>query len=359
MKITSLIGLLLGLVQVTTCPAQVLTNATNLGITKSWSQQPQGWTYQMSIRVPAGEVPLGGFPICILLHGNGGNGPGTINQFSQLIQCHALIAPSGYANSWNICGEPSDAPDVEMIGELIESLQTFTNVDPDRIRIVGFSNGSALANSVFIENGNPGLDTVAAVVSQLSTAQYHDGAYHRASGTTNPSAPNCGYDEPVVPFIGRRYLSIANMNDGVIPYDGGQSGVGLTFIDAQDATYLIAQSQGHTGNQLTGSGQPIGGNSFAYGYLDDSVVHVRGFAGHGSDPVQEAFLVDFLQDCEAPPVCPSDLNQDGVVGGVDLAQLLAVWGNTVDPGTGADLTGDGQIGGEDLAQILAYWGTCF
>ncbi len=55
----------------------MLTNATDLDITKSWSQQPQGWTYQMSIRVPAGEVPPGGFPVCILLHGNGGNGAGT------------------------------------------------------------------------------------------------------------------------------------------------------------------------------------------------------------------------------------------------------------------------------------------
>ena len=353
-----LIGLLLFL-QSGACSAQVLTDATDLDITKSWSQQPQGWTYQMSIRVPNGEVPPGGFPVCILLHGNGGNGQGTVNQFSQILDCHALVAPSGYANSWNICGEQSDAPDVEMVGELIESLQEFSNVDSDRIRIVGFSNGSALANSVFIENDNPGLHTVAAVVSQLSTAQYHDGAYHRASGTTNPSAPYCGYDESVVPISGRRYLSIANMNDGVIPYDGGQSGVGLSFIDAQDATYLIAQSQGYAGDQLTGSGQPLGGNSFAYAYLDDSVVHVRGFAGHGMDPVQESFLVEFLQDCEAPPVCPPDLNQDGVVSGPDLAQLLAVWGNSVPPGTGADLSGDGTISGPDLAQVLANWGACF
>ena len=359
MRIRCTITGLLLLLQSSACSAQVLTNTTDLDITKAWSQQPQGWTYEVSVRVPDGDVPPGGFPVCILLHGNGGNGAGTVNQFSQLIDCHALVGPSGYANSWNICGEQSDAPDVEMVGQLIESLQAFDNVDADRIRIVGLSNGSALANSVFIENDNPGLDTVAAVVSHLSTAQYHEGAFHRASGATDPAADYCGYDEAVVPISGRRYLSISNMNDGLIPYDGGASGVGVTFLDAQDATYLVAQSQGYTGSQLTGSGDPLGGNSFAYAYLDDSVVHVRGFAGHGMNPVQESFLVEFLQDCEDPPACPPDLNEDGVVGGPDLAQLLAAWGNSVPPGTGADLSGDGFISGPDLAQVLANWGACF
>ena len=42
---------------------------------------------------------------------------------------------------WNICSEPSEAPDVEMVEELIEAIQSYDNVNADRIQILGVSNG--------------------------------------------------------------------------------------------------------------------------------------------------------------------------------------------------------------------------
>ncbi len=338
--------------------AQVLTNGTDLDVTRSWYQQPQGWTYEMSIRVPTGEVPSGGFPVCILLHGGGGNAGQTINEFSGLLDCHVLIAPQGYLGGWDICSEPSNAPDVSMVGELIERVQAFENVDPDRIRIVGFSNGSALANNVLIQNTNPGLDAVCAVVSQLSVSQYHDGAFHAPSGITDPNASFCGYDQPVQPIDGRRYLCIANVNDGTIPYLGGSSFVGVDFLPAQLGTFRIAQLMGFTGSQLPEPGAPLGAGVSLYSYLDGAVVHLRGFAGHGMNPVQREFLADFLGNCAAPPACPQDLTGDDEVGGQDLALVLATWQQSVEPGTGADLNDDGRINGQDLAELLAYWGPC-
>lgn len=361
MQRTALLALLFILVPCMQQPvqAQSLTNGTQIEITKAWSQEPGGWTYPMSISVPDGPAPDGGHPVCILLHGNGGNGQGTIPQFSGLLPCHALVAPSGYQSSWNICAEQSDAPDVEMVGELITRLQGFSNVDPDRIRILGFSNGSALANRVFIENDTPGLDAVCAVVSQLTEGQYHDGTFHRPAGTTSPGASYCGYDTPKVPIAGRRYLSICNFNDGVIPYDGGESGVGATFISAPLATFLIARTQGYDGPQLTSPGEPIGEGVFKYAYLDGRVVHLRGPAGHGMNGTEEQFIPFFLEDCEIAPECEADLDDDGVVGGADLSRVLSEWGQSaVPPGSGADLNGDGVISGPDLAQILGFWGQC-
>jgi len=61
--------------------SQILTSTTNINITKSWYQEPGGYTYPMNIEVPTGTVPANGFPICIILHGNGGNGAGSINHF--------------------------------------------------------------------------------------------------------------------------------------------------------------------------------------------------------------------------------------------------------------------------------------
>ena len=50
---------------------------------------------------------------------------------------------------------------------------------------------------------------------------------------------------------------------------------------------------------------------------------------------------------------PADLDGDGVVGGADLAILLAKW-NTSD--AEGDLDGSGRVDGADLTQLLAAWG---
>jgi hypothetical protein len=54
-------------------------------------------------------------------------------------------------------------------------------------------------------------------------------------------------------------------------------------------------------------------------------------------------------------VCPGDFNDDGVVGGDDLARILGSWG-TNDPEI--ELSGDEIIDGTDLAIILGEWGAC-
>ena len=85
------------------------------------------------------------------------NGNQMVNQFSNILSCHVLVAPTGYQNSWNICQEGSDAPDTDLVGSLIDTLQSFTNVNRNKIRILGSSNGGALANRLFIENNNLAL----------------------------------------------------------------------------------------------------------------------------------------------------------------------------------------------------------
>ena len=48
--------------------AEDLTESTSLEITRSWAQEPGGWTYQMLLSVPD-SMPAGGYPVCIVLHG--------------------------------------------------------------------------------------------------------------------------------------------------------------------------------------------------------------------------------------------------------------------------------------------------
>ena len=52
--------------------------------------------------------------------------------------------------------------------------------------------------------------------------------------------------------------------------------------------------------------------------------------------------------------CVVDLDGDGEVGGMDLAQLLARWGTS---NAEADLDQDGSVGAKDLTLLLGSWGT--
>jgi poly(3-hydroxybutyrate) depolymerase len=289
--------------------SQVLTNNTSISITKTWSLQPSGYTYPINISVPTGPVPIGGFPVCILLHGNGSAnlsnlaGPPMLSQqqFGSVLPCHILVAPTGYQNSWNICAENSDAPDLEMINDLINILQGYTNVNPYKFRVLGTSNGAGLANRVFIENTNDSIDIICAVVSHLNDFQYHLGNFYKPSGITNPSSSYCGYDVVSNPLSSRKYLSISNINDQLIPYNGGLSLVGATFLPAETAAFTIATYKGYTGSLLT-TGTTAGSGSLvitAYSYLSGDVVHVKGTAQHSINATQKAFISDYFSDCDA------------------------------------------------------------
>ena len=283
---------------------QELSNSTNLDQFFTWSQELSGYDFPVAINVPenGGVTPEGGFPLCILLHGNGGNGDQMVNQFSNVLSCHILVAPTGYQNSWNICQEGSDAPDTDLVGSLIDTLQSFTNVNPNKIRILGSSNGGALANRLFIENDNAGVDRIVAIVSQMNTFQYHDAAFYMPSGPTDNSLSNCGYNTTANPSTARAYLSICNDNDPMIPYNGGSSPVGVDFLPAEEAAYLIAQYKGYSGSMISGMmGNPIGMPLiFEYAYPEQEVYHIRGNAFHGANESQLDYVKAFLEDCTFP-----------------------------------------------------------
>ena len=296
--------------------SEELTNSTLINISKTWFQEPLGWIYPIDINVPNIDNPDNGFPICILIHGFGGNGENTLLQWEGLLQNHILIAPTGYMNCWNISDEPSEAPDVEMIGDLIEQLQTYDNVNPNKIRIIGSSNGSALANRIFIENTNPSIDIICAIVSQLSEAQYHNDNFYYPSGDTGGNQEFDGYDIITIPIDGRKYLNIGNTNDQIIPYEGGPS-VGVNFINSQDAIFIIAKSQGYQGNQLSEEGDQIGSSSvYEYSYLSNQVVHIKGNAGHSIDAIQREYIIDFFSQLQG------DVNGDNSVNIQDIVLVV-------------------------------------
>ena len=70
----------------------------------------------------------------------------------------------------------------------------------------------------------------------------------------------------------------------------------MYFLNAQDAIYVIAQSQGCNGNILPDQGIPIGNPIvFEYSYLPGEVVHTRGNANHGINTTQRDKAKTFLE----------------------------------------------------------------
>ena len=267
-----------------------------------------------------------------------------LNQFRSILPDHALVAPTGYLNSWNICAEGSDAPDWDMLRTLVDRLATYENVNRARLQLFGISNGAALVNTAFVLDPPLPVEAYVAVVSHLNVAQYHEGSFYRPNQETDPDAMWCGYSNAVTPPTSRRYLSMSNVNDGLIPYEGGTSPVGVTFLAATDAIYRVAQSQGFTGDPLSGPQPQVPGEQiWEYIYLEGQVTHLRGMAQHGMTPGHEAYARTFLS---RDPVqdCAGDTDGDGEVGFGDLTMVLASWGPVV--------------GMDDLLQVLGNWGPC-
>ena len=96
------------------------------------------------------------------------------------------------------------------------------------------------------------------------------------------------------------------------------------------------------------AGEPNDAGGEDYGQIYDD--------GTWNDALGSNVLNALIIEYESESPCPADFNGDGVVGGADLTELLAVWG---DVGSSRDLNGDGVIGGPDLTIVLAEWGSCF
>lgn len=351
-----LLSLLLATAMWTAAHGQSLSESTDINLIQFWSQEPNGWNYPIAISIPAGDAPLNGFPVGVILHGNNGNGPAMLNLGQALLSDHILVAPTGYLNSWNLCGESSEAPDIAMLADLIEQLLAFDNVHAEHIRLIGFSNGAGLVNQGFIELESSAIDVFVAIVSQMNEPQFHQGAFHRPSGLTVPSVAFCGYDEVVLPPMGRKYLSICNHNDSIVPYSGGPA-VGNVFLPAEVSIHQVAVQQGHVGPPVPGDDQNVPGLT-EFSYLDGDVVLLRGGAGHGTSPSELEFAAAFLaiDDSPDPPTsgCIEDLNNDSLVGVADVLIMLGEFGCSTD--CNSDVNGDDGVNVSDLLQMISAFG---
>jgi len=124
-------------------PASVISSSAQI-------QTSDGVNHTWFYRVPATAPPIGGRPVLIWLHGDGGNGSNTGVAFRPFTDLDGaiLITPSGINNTWthasaDLPGLPQDAQFISLlIDSLIANGVAGARVDRRRIYLGGESRGA-------------------------------------------------------------------------------------------------------------------------------------------------------------------------------------------------------------------------
>lgn len=267
-----------------------LTASTDLDITKNWSQG--FFDYEVTVQMPtSGSAP---YPVAILLHGAGGNAAGMIAQNASVLPGHVLVGVDGYNDTWNISNEPSNGPDIEMLNDLITKLKLYNNVDTTKFRIMGFSNGGALALRAAVEITDSAVDVIICGGSQTNDDQYRGGYffYPADEELTGDAYANDGYNAIKNPIPQRKIVQLNGTLDTVIPYNGGANFTGMTHLSAPNSAYAFAQAQGYSGSQS--SGTSYGTNSFLVDYGD--VIFLNDAVGHTTSADMRNLVNKYLED---------------------------------------------------------------
>ena len=293
--------------------AKLLSNTT-ISITKTWFQQPNGFTYPVTIRVP-NISSLNGkrIPVVILLHGSGSNGSVMLNEWNSTLNDHIIVAPTGYnagsGATWNVSHEPSKAPDVSFLQELCSKLKTYENVDSTKIRIIGFSNGAALANRAYIQLDEPGVDHIVTIASTFITPMYRDNNFYVPANESSTGTNSSNFPIFRLPYNPRKFTNFHGLTDTGFPYAGGPHNFGYTFLSAQESAFAAAKGQGYTGLQILDNiGAADVGGTFKYTYNtpNGEVLHYKYPEGHTTTPsIKSIVKINFTIVHASQPDSPS------------------------------------------------------
>jgi polyhydroxybutyrate depolymerase len=150
---------------------------------------------------------------------------------------------------------------------------------------------------------------------------------------------------------------ILGTEDFYAPYNGQSDWV--PSAAAQHA-YWVQKNQAETTPETVSLGGGVIRYTWAAAEGCHAVQHFRrNGGGHDVPPFAVDAIWEFVSqhaldgvlDCVDDSL-PGDINGDGLVDGIDIAQVLAYWGTA---NTGADVNDDGVVNGADLTVILASW----
>jgi polyhydroxybutyrate depolymerase len=227
-------------------------------------------------------------PLVILLHGAGGTGVQLMEntRYTDLANKsgHILVFPEGVQNSWGyldkeeIHAQDLYTNDWDFLDVLIDQIEQDYAIDPERVYLVGFSNGGLLALRALCEYSDKlaGVAVIAATFNQNLALHCMD-----ASPT------------PTMIILGTR--------DNLFPWAGGveikADGRLVTFFSAQQAMFFLAQLNGceltsGTTAEVTARGSAIRVIADRYtGCAEDSEIRLYAVLNYRHGYPSEALLV--------------------------------------------------------------------
>ncbi len=271
-----------------TMTTDTMTNLISTGTSSLTVNQIIDGTNQLRtvhIRAPQNFDSNKVYPLLFAFHGNGGTGQSFLNNGSlnTLVDAGNFIGiyPDGYLNSWNLgaatANEASNADEIYYVGEILNQLSVYTNIDTAMAYALGTSNGAAAVN--YLGKQSSYFRAIAPIVSQQTV--------------------------PMENWIAPRPISVFQINgleDGLIPWQGGTS-LGHTFMSAQAsaenwATQFNCNLTPVTTTDTWGTNTVT---SYAYGNCDagqEVIYHLVDGAGHDggipADPNYYSRVWDFL-----------------------------------------------------------------
>jgi polyhydroxybutyrate depolymerase len=176
---------------------------------------------EVLVHTPADLNPNEKQSIVIAFHGNGGQNDMWMNKFSSFVNSSEFIGvyPQGHLKSWNLGTEASTADEVYFLNQIMTKLETYSFFETSKVYGIGYSNGSGLLNKLAIETSY--FTAIAPLASQL------------IAGTV-----------PSVSTVPVSVYQMCGTADPIIPYDGGMSVVGHTFLSGADSALSWALAFG-------------------------------------------------------------------------------------------------------------------
>ncbi len=250
----------------------ILAGAAHAASVTSYDlQRPEGARHVL-VGLPAGTHP-GKYPLVILLHGHGGTASqllglkGSAAPMSVWLKIAdragwVVVAPHGLDGSdnmagWNDCRKDAasnpQADDVGLIGAIIDREVATDNVDPDRVFVMGMSNGAMMTFRAAVELGDrlAGFATVSGSMAAVSECA--------APKTPLSGLIISGTADPIVPYGGGDVRILGMPRGSVIPVE--QSVKNWRIFDGLPAQAVSVLKLPHRdGNDPTSVTRTIWGN---------------------------------------------------------------------------------------------------
>jgi poly(3-hydroxybutyrate) depolymerase len=183
-----------------------------------------------TVATPPGFSAESSYPVVFVFHGNAAGNldaepeKGILNAVSGLVDDDQFVAilPRGYDNCWQLGYEASEATTEEetaFVETLVARLGASDGLNMERVYAMGSSNGAALSHYLAINTTH--FSGIATLVSGLDEGQL--------PGAETPKLS---------------VLQLMNFEDEVIPYEGGSSVTGHTFMHAEDSAAIWAAHNG-------------------------------------------------------------------------------------------------------------------